>query len=193
MQAVAKDLREHEINAIQLQLEREVGVLSLLRQERERAGTAGRSTKNLLQRIRFRHRKIRQLLATWGAWQAFMQDPRWVAPQVDEDEVFGGSLPWQPSDANGQKPSGLALQLAWTRATAELQRTREELYFLEADPPVLAEFYSYQQRALLRHARCMHQRGELSHGLAFLLLSKLRQVRRLAEYAVGVFKKIGLV
>jgi hypothetical protein len=54
---------------VQLSIEREVGTLVLMREERMTKSSGGRSTASLVQRMNFRRRKIRQLRSQWEAWK----------------------------------------------------------------------------------------------------------------------------
>lgn len=176
---------------MQLEIEKEVGVLMLLREEREREGTAGRRTRNLLQRINTRRRKIRGLLCTWQAWLAFMQPSSYEPEEVDDDDMFAGNLPWEPSSM-AATPSERAAQLAWTRATAELARTVEELNFLRSDPGSLDAYYAWQEESLLKFVLGERGRGKLTEGLVFVVNAKLVQIRGLRQYAKETFARIGL-
>ncbi len=101
----------------------------LLREYRERQGTAGRGTRNLLNRIHFRRRKIKQLLSVWKAWQMFLASPEFTVPETNEDAIFAGELPWQSAYARNGVTRDM-LRLALYQAKEELNRATEELEFL---------------------------------------------------------------
>ena len=192
LQDHASRLREAEILSIQLAVEREVLDLEGLRAERAKEGTAGRRTQSLLAKIRLRHNKIRHLMSAWEAWQTFMQPPGAPSPEWDEDAVFANQLPWQPHTAAAAHTQQ-SMELVKHKTSNELERTKEELAFLETDPTHLLDYYAYQERAILRHCWQAHLSGALEGGMSFVLASRLRQVRDLSSYARRRFIKVGLL
>jgi hypothetical protein len=156
----------------------------LLREDRERQETAGRDTRNLLNRMNFRRRKIKQLLSVWEAWQMFLASPEFTFPETNEDSIFAGELPWQPAYSRNGVTRDM-LRLALYQAKEELNRTSEELEFLPIDMRVLLGFYKYQRQVICSFASTT---PELSQGMAFLLMTKLRQIQSLRTNSVKLFQ-----
>jgi hypothetical protein len=185
----AEALRSNEISAVQTLIEREVGCLHLLHNQRTAQATGGRTTSSFLSRINFRRRKVRNLVSMWEAWQLFMRDATHLPPEVNLDSVYGGTFPWEP---RGSAPvSKEAILFAYHKAVAERQRSKEEMEYLRMDARVLLVRYTQQglvmKRFLIENGASLTQ----VHGL--LLDCKLCQVERLLKYATKEFKGKGII
>ena len=179
-----------------MSIEREVGTLVLMREERMTKSSWGRSTASLVQRMNFRRRKIRQLLSQWEAWHMFMQPDDYEVTPYEEENVWAGTLPWQPTNLV-ENVIKAALELAMYKVQSEMARTREELQFLRHDVRVLLAYYQRQQLSLMSTVLELGA-GGLTCSMAHLLRSKLRQVRscsmmqRLALRRLGCYERFQL-
>lgn len=198
-QKYAMKLRASEVEEVQHNIEREVGTLLLLREERMLNSSGGRNTASYIQRMNFRRRKIRQLLSVWEAWHLFMEPADSVAPTYSEDNIFAGNLPWQPTDY-AQRLSEDAVKLAWFKVLSELQRTEEELGtrqaaggggYLRHDAVVLMAYHRHIRHAILRTVLAMGER--LTYDVAHLLFSKVTQIDQLLADAKGRFEAAKLL
>lgn len=136
-QEATAEYRATMISNVQMDIERTVMEIAMLKEERSREGHASKSTTALNQRIQARCQKVRKQVAIWKGWHTFMTlnsaAAEAQAPVCDEEKlVQKGEMPWVQA-LSSDTVSKEQLQLRMHRAQNELARTVEEQAWFPSD------------------------------------------------------------
>lgn len=144
-------------------------------------------------------RQIRDLMATWVAWQRFNQPADFQPPAWEEADVFNNVLPWTvASAAQGKTEQHLRYKVYCI--AQELQRCQEELLFLPQDALNTLLYFQHQHNKLQlareaalaaeQQASCTMEKG-MCRGRAYKLSAWLARVASMQNRAVEAFEKAG--
>jgi hypothetical protein len=150
-------------------------------------------------RIRYRVRQIRDLMATWVAWQRFNQPADFQPPAWEEADVFNNVLPWTvASAALGKTEEHLRYKVYCI--AQELQRCEEELLFLPQDALNTLQYFHHQFHKLqAAHQAAVAAEQQASsaieqsmcRGRAYKLSAWLMRIASMQNRAAEAFEKAG--
>lgn len=177
----------------QVEIERLVMEIAMLKDERTREGHASSSTAALNKRMRDRCEKTRKQIAIWQGWHSFMVAGSAAAEisPFDEDNIIEeGQLPWVKALAGGTVCKE-QLQLRMHRAANELARTTEEQAWFAIDAANILRVYLFQQQKLAAALISMQAEGSAAAGIRCMLRAQLERVAQRSESAHMLFKGRG--
>lgn len=188
------ELRNTMIANVQVEIERSVMEIAMLKEERSREGHASSSTASLNKRIIKRREKARNQIAIWKGWHAFMAGGSAAAepPIFDEDSlVDGAELPWVRA-LSGDTVCKEQLQLRMHRAANELARTMEEQAWFASDAANIMRVYLFQQHKLAEALVIMQAAdAAAANGTEYILRAQLERIAQRSESARKLFKRSG--
>lgn len=158
-QEAAASLRAAMLRNTEVKVERHVSFLSTLQEDRGAEVQSGHNTGLIRDKIRYRVRQIRELMAVWEGWLRFNQSPDFQPPAWEEADVFSNVLPWTAASA----AQGLTEQHVRYKVyciAQELQRCEEEQRFLPQDAVNTLCYFQHQQRVLADAVAATISRGQ---------------------------------
>lgn len=94
LQVAAVGLRAAMLRSTESRVERHVGFLAALQDDRQGEAQSGHASALIRSKIQYRVKCIKELMAVWGAWQRFCPPPNYQAPDWDIADVLSNVLPW---------------------------------------------------------------------------------------------------
>lgn len=179
---------------VQVDIERCIMEIHMLKEERAREGHASNRTASLNKRAIARSQKARKLIATWKGWHAFMAVDSAAAepPPFDEDSLIkDGELPWVEA-LSGDTVCKEQLQLRLHRATNEAARTKEQQAGFAGDAANILRVYLFQQHKLAQAlVGLAASEGSAAGGTRYMLSAQLQRLAQRSESARRLFKSRG--
>ena len=185
-------LRSTSIANVQVEIERSVMEIAMLKEKRSREGHASSSTASLNKRIMYRGQKVHKQIAIWKGWYAFLPEDSAAAepPPFDEDSLLGGQLPWVKA-LSGDTVCKEQLQLRMHRAANELMRTTEEQAWYASDAANILRVYLFQQHKLVEALISMQAAASAASGTRYMLSAQLQRLAQRSNSTRELFKRRG--
>jgi hypothetical protein len=177
----------------EVRVERHVGFLAALQEDRTAESHSGQSSSLIRGRIHYRVKSIRELMAVWESWHRFGQPAGYEPPEWDEADVYSNVLPWTAASA-AQGMTEQHLRYKVYCAAQELQRCEEELEYLPQDAVNTLEYFAWQQQQLAGALGALGATATgMAAGQAHMLRAWQARIAHMQQQAVAAFMKVGWI